>query len=150
MPLFGQELLLRSLAGPDTESTAYAQALARCRRLAGPEGIDAMLESHDVELLIAPTTAPAWLTDPVNGDYFLGSASKWAAVAGYPHLTVPMGAVFGLPVGMSLFGTRRSELALLTAGRAFEERRGPLPRPEFRPSLDDRPDIERALSGSAR
>jgi amidase len=122
MPLFGQELFeasekTRGLADPD-----YLKALATGRRLAGAEGIDRMLDKNGVVALVAPTLAPAWLIDPVLGDHALsGDAGQLAAMAGYPHLTVPMGEVNGLPVGLSFIGPAWSEARLLNLGYAFEQ-----------------------------
>jgi len=122
MPLFGQELFeaaeqTRGLSDPD-----YLAALATGRRLAGAEGIDRLLASNGVVALIAPTMGPAWLIDPVLKDHFIGGgAGTLAAVAGYPHLTVPMGDVSGLPVGLSFIGPAWSEATLLSLGYAFEQ-----------------------------
>jgi len=124
LSLFGQELFEMANAQDDEE--AYQQALANSKRLAGKEGIDAMLSENDLDVLIAPTTTPAWKIDHVNGDNYSGSASSPAAVAGYPHITVPMGYVQigdepALPVGMSFFGAARSEATLIEAAFAYEQ-----------------------------
>ena len=126
MPLFGQELFEASekttgLADPD-----YLAALATARRLAGVEGIDRMLARNGVVALVAPTMGPACLIDPVLKDQFVGGGTgQMAAVAGYPHLTVPMGEVSGLPVGLSFVGPAWSEATLLAFGYAFEQTRNP-------------------------
>lgn len=124
MPLFGQELF--EMANDQTDETAYQQALKNSKRLAGTEGIDALLKQHQLDLLIAPTTTPAWKIDHINGDHYSGSASSPAAVAGYPHISVPMGYVQvgeepALPVGLSFFGTARSEATLIEAAFAYEQ-----------------------------
>lgn len=120
LALFGQELLEQAQAkGPLTEA-AYLQALETCRRASRAEGIDAVMDRHRLDALIAPTGAPAWLIDPVNGDSFGFSCSSLAAVAGYPHLTVPAGHVLGMPVGLSFLGRAWSEGTLLRLGHAFE------------------------------
>ncbi|MEO8926307.1 MAG: amidase [Caulobacteraceae bacterium] len=122
MPLFGQDIFeasekTKGLADPD-----YLKALATGRRLAGAEGIDKMLEKNTVVALVAPTLAPAWVIDPVLGDHAVsGDAGQLAAVAGYPHLTVPMGEVSGLPVGLSFIGPAWSEARLLGFGYAYEQ-----------------------------
>jgi len=122
MPFFGQEIFeaaekTKGLADPD-----YLKALATGRRLAGAEGIDRMLEKNGVIALVAPTLAPAWVIDEVLGDHAVsGDAGQLAAVAGYPHLTVPMGEVSGLPVGLSFIGSAWSEARLLSLGYAFEQ-----------------------------
>lgn len=122
MPHFGQDLFERSerTAGHDPER--YQRMRAALKTAAGPEGIDRLLRTHAVDALIAPTTGPAWRTDLVNGDSFSGSASTLPAVAGYPHLTVPMGLIDTLPVGISFIGTAWSEASLLSMGYAFEQR----------------------------
>jgi len=122
MPLFGQELFEASEATRGLHDPAYREALATGRRIAGAEGIDRLLAQYDVVALIAPTMAPGGLIDPVLKDRFLsGGAGQLAAVSGYPHLTVPMGEVQGLPVGLSFIGPAWSEARLLTLGYAFEQ-----------------------------
>jgi len=121
MPYFGQEEFLAAQArGPLTEP-AYLDAVARTRRLSGPEGIDAAMDTHALDALLAPTGGPAWVTDWVNGDHFGGGSSGTAARAGYPNITVPAGFVMGLPVGMSFFGRAWSEPTLLRIAYAFEQ-----------------------------
>ena len=131
---FGQELFLQALDTDDAE--AYATNLATLRRLTRAEGIDKLLKDNDVTFLIAPTAGPAWSTDLVNGDNFAGriGAGYLAAIAGYPHLTVPMGAVERLPVGLSIMGGQWQDHAVLKAGAAYEKARSAkLPAPTFRP-----------------
>lgn len=131
---FGQELFLQALDTDDAE--AYATNLATLRRLSRAEGIDKLLKDNDVTFLIAPTAGPAWSTDLVNGDNFAGriGAGYLAAIAGYPHLTVPMGAVERLPVGLSIMGGQWQDHAVLKAGAAYEKARSAkLPAPTFRP-----------------
>ncbi len=122
MPFFAQELFLKAQAkGPLTEAK-YQKALAQCRRLARTEGIDATMDRYHLDALVAPTQGPAWLIDWVNGDAGNGgSSSTPAAVAGYPSITVPMGQVDGLPVGLSFFGRAWSEPTLLRLAFAFEQ-----------------------------
>jgi len=95
--------------------------LEKARTIAGARGIDRLLGEHKLVALVAPTTGPAWSIDLVNGDRPVGSASLLPAIAGYPHLTVPMGEVSGLPVGLSFIGTAWSEQALLALGYSFEQ-----------------------------
>ncbi|TKD49910.1 amidase [Sphingomonas baiyangensis] len=130
---FGQELFERALTA--TDAAAYRKALADSRRLAGPEGIDRLLREHRVAFVVAPTTGPAWASDLVNGDNFAGGigAGSLAAIAGYPHLTVPMGQVERLPVGLSFIGARWADHAVLKAGAAYERARTA---PLAPPSLD--------------
>lgn len=121
MPYFGQELFEQAQAkGPLTEP-AYLAARDKVRRLAGPEGIDAALRKQNLDALVAPSMSPAWPTDPINGDHFTGAGYGAAAVARYPSLTVPMGEVHGLPVGIVFMGTAWSEPRLVELGYAFEQ-----------------------------
>jgi amidase len=125
MPYFGQELFEEAQKTAGLNDPAYLRALAEGRRIAGAEGIDRMLKDYGLVALIAPTAGPAWLIDPILKDFSLGGgAGQLAAVAGYPHLTVPMGRVSGLPVGLSFIGSAWSEPRLLSLGYAFE-RAGP-------------------------
>jgi amidase len=119
--LFGQELFERAAGTKGLRDPAYLAALEKARRLAGPEGIDRMLRTTSAAALLAPTGGPAWTTDVVNGDHFLGAASELPAVAGYPHITVPMGNVTGLPVGLSFIGGAWSETRLIGLAFAFEQ-----------------------------
>jgi len=136
MPFFRQEQFVQSNArGPLTDQ-AYIEAHERAKRMAGPEGIDAALAKDHLDVLIAPTLGPAWATDLVNGDHFLGgNVSTAPAVAGYPHLTVPMGFVEGLPVGLSFVGTAWSEGNLISYAYAFEQATHASHPPEFRQSV---------------
>lgn len=121
MPFFGQDLLIKAQAkGPLTEK-AYRDALAKNRRLSRKEGIDFVMDKNKLDALIAPTGGPPWPTDWVNGDHFTGGYSTASAVAGYPHITVPAGYVFGLPVGISFFGRPWSEPTLIKFAYAFEQ-----------------------------
>lgn len=122
MPIFGQELLVSAQAKGALSTPGYVEARERAKRLAGIEGIDAALQKGGLDVLIAPTMGPAWTTDWVNGDHFVGGGTSSApAVAGYPHITVPMGAVRGLPVGLSFVGTAWSEPKLISYAYAFEQ-----------------------------
>ncbi|MBI3416992.1 MAG: amidase [Verrucomicrobia bacterium] len=121
MPFFGQELFLRAeTKGPLTDR-AYLDALAKCRRLSREEGIDAVMNEHRLDAVVAPTESPPSVIDHVNGDHYVGGCSTPAAVAGYPHITVPAGYVFGLPVGISFFGKPFSEAVLIKLAFAFEQ-----------------------------
>jgi amidase len=121
MPFFGQDLLTAAeTKGPLTDS-AYRLALERNRRLSREEGIDLALKLHRVDVLAAPTVGPAWVTDLLNGDHFLGASAKPAATAGYPSITVPIGDASGLPVGISFFSTAWSEPLLIKLAYAFEQ-----------------------------
>jgi amidase len=122
MPYFGQEIFyMAQKKGPLTE-TKYKQARAKCIRMARTDGIDATMTKHRLDALVAPTQGPVWLIDLVNGDGGGGgSFTQPAAVAGYPHITVPMGLVQGLPVGLSFVGRAWSEPTLLKLAYAYEQ-----------------------------
>ena len=120
MPWFGQEHFERAEATDGIESEAYREALARIRRATREDGIDRLLAEHEVDLLISPTGGPAWKIDWINGDHFGGGSATPAAVSGYPAITLPMGSVHGLPVGLSLFAGRYSEPLLIAAATVFE------------------------------
>jgi amidase len=122
MPLFSQELFVSAQAKGSLGEKEYIEARDNAKRLAGAEGIDAALAKDHLDVLIAPTMGVAWTTDWVDGDHFVGgSASSAPAVAGYPHVTVPMGLVRGLPVGLSLVGTAWSEPRLIAYAYTFEQ-----------------------------
>lgn len=133
MPWFGQETFIEAQKkGPLTEP-AYKEAREKCLRLARTEGIDAVMDQHKLDALVTLTTGPAWFIDWVNGDAGGGGCSQPAAVAGYPHVTVPAGFIRGLPVGLSFFGRAWSEPRLLELAYAYEQttraRRDPALRP---------------------
>jgi amidase len=131
MPYFGQELMEQAQAkGPLTEK-AYADALAVTRRLTRTEGIDAILAKYNLDAIAAPTAGPAWLTDLVDGDHPDSGCSSPPAVAGYPHITVPAGYQFGLPLGLSFFGAAWSEPKLIALAYAFEQASNIRRKPEF-------------------
>jgi amidase len=121
MPFFGQEIFLKAVEKGPLTTPAYREALEKCGRLSRAEGLDAVLDKNRLDALVAPTGAPAWVIDPVSGDHFVGGNSTPAAVAGYPTVTVPMGFVFGLPVGLSFIGRAWSEATLVRLAFAFEQ-----------------------------
>ncbi len=121
MPFFGQDLFLKARDKGTLFQQEYLDALAKCRLLMRTQGIDATMDQYKLDALIGPTAGPAWLTDHVDGDHDLGGSSTPAAVAGYPHITVPLGFVSGLPVGISFFGRAWSEPALIKIAYAFEQ-----------------------------
>lgn len=121
MPHFAQEHLLAAQAKAGLETQEYQLALANNHRYARAEGIDQVMREHQLDALVAPTGGPAWLTDYINGDHYGGSFSSPAAVAGYPHVTVPAGYVHALPVGLSFVGGAYSEAALIRMAYAFEQ-----------------------------
>lgn len=122
MGLFGQDTFEKAQATKGLTDPIYLKARETSLKAAGKDGIDKMLADARVEVLVAPTAAPAWFIDPVNADQSPGGgAGGLAAVAGYPHLTVPMGGVRGLPVGLSIIGPAWSEARILALGHAFEQ-----------------------------
>ncbi|AQA00455.1 amidase [Sphingopyxis sp. QXT-31] len=130
---FDQSLFELAETKGGLDSKPYLDAKAKAARLAGPEGIDRLLAAHKVDLLIGVTNGPAWTSDIVNGDHYTGpSASQLPAVAGYPHLTVPMGAVQGLPIGVSFIGPKWSDAEVLAAGYAYEQASRKRVAPTFR------------------
>jgi amidase len=120
MPVFGQDLLEKTQATHGLQAPKYRAAVARCRRLTRTEGIDAAVKQHRVTAIVALTSQPAWMIDPVNGDLTRGGCTSLPAVAGYPHLTVPAGFAGSLPVGVSFFGPAFSDAHLLGIGHVFE------------------------------
>jgi amidase len=139
MPFFGQELWEQSEMTATHIPADYAQMRAGNKRAAGLDGIDQLLRTHKVDALIAPTVGPAWPSDLVNGDHTLGGATQLAAVAGYPHLTVPMGQIHGLPVGLSFIGPAWSDAMILGLGYGFEQRASLRQPPTFPPSIVESP-----------
>jgi len=133
---FGQEIMEQAQAkGPLTEKK-YLDALAKNHRLMGMQGIDATIKKHKLDAIVAPTQAPAALIDLVNGDPGgLASFTSPAAVAGYPHITVPMGFAWGLPVGLSFVGPAWSEPTLLKLAYAFEQAAPARRKPAFMPTV---------------
>ncbi|MEO8738808.1 MAG: amidase [Casimicrobiaceae bacterium] len=121
MRYFGQELFLRAQATAGLDAPQYRDALATCRRIVRAEGIDRALREHRLDALVAPSNTPAWLTDFIRGDNSGEDFSSPAAVAGYPHITVPAGLVQGLPVGISFVGGAWSESTLIRLAYAYEQ-----------------------------
>jgi amidase len=135
MPLFGQELFEQAQAKGPLSDAAYLTAKAQARRLAGKDGLLAALDQQDLDALVAPSMSPAWPTDPVLGDHFVGAGYGIAAVAGTPSITVPMGDVRGLPIGLAFMGRAYSEPELISFAYAYEQRTHARKPPQFKPSL---------------
>jgi amidase len=133
MALFGQDLFVQAQAEGSLDEAAYRDARARSLRAAGRDGIDAVLRKDRLDALVAPTKGPAWLIDPVVGDHGIGGAAQSAAIAGYPHISLPAGFVQGLPIGLSLIGSAWSEPTLIRIAAAFERARGKFPAPLLTP-----------------
>jgi amidase len=134
MPYFGQDLFVKAEEKGPLSSKEYLDALMANLRRARKEGIDATMDKFKLDAIVGPTESPAWLTDLVNGDHFTGGCSTAPAVAGYPHITVPAGFIFGLPVGISFFGRAWSEPRLIQIAYAFEQATKVRRPPQFLPT----------------
>ena len=134
LPLFGQDILERSQATDGVDEPSYREALPRLLRAVREDGIERFLAEAEADVLVAPTAGPAFLIDPVGGDSYDGSIGVGyvAAIAGTPHLTVPMGTVQGLPVGISFFGAAWDDEGVLAAGADYEAASGKIVAPTFR------------------
>ena len=121
MPFFEQELLIQSEAKGSLTDIKYVKAREDCVRLSRKEGIDAVLANYKLDAMVTLTSGPAWLIDTINGDHDTGGCTTPAAVAGYPHITVPAGFYRGLPMGLSFFGPAWSEAVLLKLAYAWEQ-----------------------------
>lgn len=134
MPYFGQDLFIKAQQKGPLTSRKYIQALRKNQLMSRSQGIDFVLGKHRLDALVAPTGGPPWPTDLVNGDHFGGGSSTAPAVAGYPHITVPAGYIFGLPVGISFFGGAYAEPKLLRIAYAFEQATKARRVPKFLPT----------------
>jgi amidase len=151
MPLFDQETFETAEKTKGLDDPDYRKARETSYRLAGPEGIDRLLRENNVVALVGPTMPPAWPIDAVNGDQISGGgAGGLAAVAGYPHLTVPMGLVKGLPVGLSFIGTKWDDARILSLGYAYEQASMKRADPKLYPSIEESPEIAPYLKPAAR
>jgi amidase len=135
MPFFGQELFERAQAkGPLTDAS-YVKARDDARRLAGKDGLLVALDRGKLDAIIAPSTSPAWPTDHVLGDHFVGGGYGMAAVAGTPSITVPVGESHGLPLGLTFMGRAYSEPQLISFAYALEQTTKARKRPAFKPTM---------------
>jgi amidase len=151
LALFGQATFEDAEKTKGVDDPEYKKARATSFRLAGPEGIDKMLKEHKLDALVSPTVAAAWLIDAVHGDMYPGGgAGGYAAIAGYPHLTVPMGAIRGLPVGLSVLGPKWGDAAILSLGYAYEQASNKRVEPRFVPSIEGTPEVDRHFRPARR
>jgi amidase len=151
LALFGQDLFEQAEKTKGLDDPAYKKARDDGIAYAGKNGIDRLMKQYKVDALIGPTVSAAWPIDAVHGDQYPGGGGGYlAAIAGYPHLTVPMGMVKGLPVGLSFLGPKWSEAMLLGLGYVYEQARGPLPAPRFLPSIEQAPEIAPLLEKPVR
>jgi amidase len=135
MPYFGQDTFLKAQAKGSLKEKEYLEALEKCRQFAAKDGIDAVSEQLRLDAFVAPTAGPAWISDLVNGDNSVGGSATAAAVAGYPHITLPAGFIFGLPVGISFFGRAWSEPVLIKIAYGFEQATKARKAPRFLPTI---------------
>lgn len=135
MPYFGQEVFERAEATTSLEAPEYLAALEETHRLSQQEGIDAVMDAHQLDALVMPTGSPSWCIDLVNGDHYTGSSSQPAAMAGYPAVSVPAGYVYDLPVGITFMGRAFSEPTLIKLAYAFEQATKARRVPQYLPTL---------------
>jgi amidase len=136
MPIFGQELFLQAEAKGPLSDPEYLRIKEEARRLSQEEGIDLVMNQHQLDAIVAPSKRPAWKIDHVHGGLTSGSSAAPAATAGYPNITLPVGSSFGLPVGISFFGRAWSEPTLIRLAFAFEQASLQRSRPGLLPSLE--------------
>ena len=136
MPWFGQEIFEQAEKKGGLDEKEYTDALSMARKLSQDNGIDAEMQTHNLDAIFAPTNGPAWTIDWVNGDHYGGGSSSPAAIAGYPSITVPAGFVHGLPIGVSFFGKAWSEPKLLKIAYSFEQASKSRKAPEFMKTIE--------------
>jgi amidase len=135
MPYFEQDLFVKAEARGPLSSKPYRDLELKLSRAGKGDGIDRVMIDHKLDAMVAPTDAPAWPIDYVLGDHSLSTASTPAAIAGYPHVTVPAGQIYGLPVGLSFFGSPRTEIKLIRYAYAFEQATNTRKPPQYLPAI---------------
>lgn len=144
---FGQDIFEAAQTTDGLDAEAYLAARERLRRQTRKDGIDRLLSAHDVEVLVAPSGPLSPRIDPINGDVWPDwvGAGYLAAVAGYPHLTVPMGTVHSVPIGLSFIGPRDGDGRVLAIGHAYEQVSRMRPKPAYLPTVEALPEVPAAL-----
>jgi amidase len=135
MAYFDQDLFIKAEARGPLSTRAYRELEQKLSRAAKGDGIDRVMIEHKLDALVAPTDSPAWPTDYVLGDHSVATTSTPAAVAGYPHVTVHAGQIYGLPVGLSFFGSPRTEVRLIRFAYAFEQGTNARKPPQYLPTV---------------
>jgi len=135
MPFFKQEILELSDTKGDLNTPEYLKAVKTMKQMAGPEGIDKVMNEFDLDVIVAPTGSAAWAIDLINGDNFHGGSSSPAANAGYPNITIPAGFIHGLPIGLSFFGREFSDNKIINLCYDFEQASQIRKKPEFNSTL---------------
>lgn len=148
LALFGQDILIASQAMNGLDDPAYAEARDNIQTAARANGVDALLAKHEVDILVAPSGPVASRIDPINGDLWPDwpGAGSLAAIAGYPHLTVPMGTAHAMPVGISFIGAANADAAVLAYGYAYEQASRKRAEPQYLETVEDRPEVARAMA----
>jgi amidase len=131
---FDQQLLVMAQEKGDLQTKEYQEALATMLKASREDGIDKIMNEFKLDAIVAPTGSPAWKIDLINGDHFMGGSSSLAAISGYPSITVPMGFVDELPVGISFFGKAWSEPILLEVAYSYEQATKHRKAPKYIPS----------------
>ncbi|MET1256532.1 amidase [Aliikangiella maris] len=121
MPYFQQEILVKSQAKGDLTDTAYIEALKKVQQATRQDGIDNLMNTHQLDAIMTVTLSPAWTIDRINGDHYIGGYSGLSAISGYPHITIPLGKVHGMPVGLSIAGKALSEAELIAIAYQLEK-----------------------------
>jgi amidase len=147
LALFGQDIFEDSVGLGGLDTAEYVEARDLVQRATRADGIDKLLAEHDVVALVAPSGPLAPPVDAINGDVWpdWAGAGWMAAIAGYPHLTVPMGTIDGLPIGLSFLGGRDRDAAILSLGYAYEQKTSRRVAPQYLPNAEARPDIAKAM-----
>lgn len=134
MRYFGQELFLMAQEKGDLGESEYLEALATNSRLVREEGLDAVMNEYNLDALVAPSGSPAFTIDLIDGDHFVGGSAQWAAIAGYPSITIPAGYTFGLPVGISFIGRAWDDGKVISYAYALEQALNVWQAPTLRPT----------------